>query len=177
MCWHYQHTKRDNATHLFKCGSEEILKTFLLGFLMKCLVEFLFHNTFTCKWDVYLEDEVFELLVGKKWGFAVDFRKWSTRTLKQWQQNIKTKKCWSFFNQRELTESLPLRDLRCCTAIRSTVSLSSFRDIGLQVGIMADSLSMRLFILSRLLFSIWLWGSLKVNKECSIYHYCQHMNH
>lgn len=78
------------------------------------------------------------------------------------------------FNSREVLKSdfLPLRDLRCCTAILSTVSLSSFRDIGLQVGIMADSLSMRLFILSRLLFSIWLCGSLKVHKASLTPHYC-----
>lgn len=59
--------------------------------------------------------------------------------------------------------NLPLSDLRCCTAMRSTVSLSSLRDMGLHVGIMADSSSIRLFILSRRLFSIWLWGSLRTS--------------
>lgn len=57
---------------------------------------------------------------------------------------------------------VPLRAFRCCTAFRSTVSLSSFRAMGWQAGIMADSSSIRLFILSRRRFSIWLWGSLQI---------------
>lgn len=49
----------------------------------------------------------------------------------------------------------------CWTAMRSTVSLSSLRDMALQVGTRDASSSMKLFILSRRLFSIWLWASLQ----------------
>lgn len=49
---------------------------------------------------------------------------------------------------------------RCCTAIRRTVSLSSFRDIAWHIGIIDDSSVMKLFILSRLRFSISEWFAL-----------------
>lgn len=53
----------------------------------------------------------------------------------------------------------------CCTAMRSTVSLSSLRDMALQVGTSDASSSMKLFILSRRRFSIWLWASLQPRRE------------
>jgi len=49
----------------------------------------------------------------------------------------------------------------CCTAMRRTVSLSSLRDMALQVGTSDASSSMKLFILSLRRFSIWLWASLQ----------------
>lgn len=53
----------------------------------------------------------------------------------------------------------------CWTAMRSTVSLSSLRDMALQVGTNEASSSMKLFILSLRLFSIWLWASLWKTKS------------
>ena len=68
---------------------------------------------------------------------------------------------------------IPLRPFRWWTAFLSTVSLSSLRVKGWQAGIMADSSSMRLFILSLRRFSICRWGSLwricKYNKWSQIY--------
>lgn len=69
---------------------------------------------------------------------------------------------WESFSERV---KLPLRAFRCCTAFRRTVSLSSFwatASPDWQAGIMADSSSMRLFILSLRRFSIWLWGFLQM---------------
>lgn len=53
----------------------------------------------------------------------------------------------------------------CWTAMRSTVSLSSLRDMALQVGTNEASSSIKLFILSLRLFSIWLWASLLTTKS------------
>lgn len=59
--------------------------------------------------------------------------------------------------------NLPRNVFICWTAILNTVSLSSFRDIALHVGTKDASSSIKLFILSRRRFSIWLWASL--NKQ------------
>lgn len=64
--------------------------------------------------------------------------------------------CGSLRGQRH--ES-PWSDLRCWTALRSTVILFILRPW--QEGIMVESSSMRLFIFSLRRFSIWLWGSLR----------------
>lgn len=58
-------------------------------------------------------------------------------------------------------ESLPRKVFMCCTAMRRTVSLSSLRDMALHVGTNEASSSIKLFILSLRLFSIWLWASLE----------------
>ncbi|TNN30864.1 hypothetical protein EYF80_058983 [Liparis tanakae] len=52
--------------------------------------------------------------------------------------------------------SSPRSVFMCWTAMRRTVSLSSLRDMALQVGTREASSSMKLFILSRRRFSIWL---------------------
>lgn len=64
----------------------------------------------------------------------------------------------------------PFRDFKCCTAILKTVSLSSFRAMGLHWGIIADSSSIRLFILSLLRFSVWLWASLRRKRTSLTFH-------
>lgn len=63
-----------------------------------------------------------------------------------------------------INSCVPLKDFKCCTAIRRTVSLSSFRFIALHMGSMEDNSVMYAFILSLLLFSISLWFCLRTER-------------
>lgn len=65
----------------------------------------------------------------------------------------------------------PLSVFICWTAMRRTVSLSNLRDMALQVGTRDASSSIKLFILSRRRFSIWLWASLRGERRWQIIRY------
>lgn len=128
---------------------------------------------YVCCWDPTWLGQVFHKSPGHQYDFPFNnfcmsyFQFYpQNRGVKLIQLNWMTFHTWlkNVIKTKIDRPSLPFSDLRCCTAILSTVSLSSLRDMGLQVGIIADSLSMRLFILSLLLFSIWLCGSLHRKK-------------
>lgn len=71
---------------------------------------------------------------------------------------------WIYQIQNDPNSCVPLKDFKCCTAIRRTVSLSSFRFIALHMGSMEDNSVMYAFILSLLLFSISLWFCLRTER-------------
>ena len=78
----------------------------------------------------------------------------------------------TFFNSKNFFKSLqkhikivPRKDFKCCTAMRKTVNLSSFRFMALHIGSIEDNSMMYAFILSRLRFSISLWFCLKIQEK------------
>ena len=79
----------------------------------------------------------------------------------------------TFFNSKKNCQKstktyykiVPRKDFKCCTAMRRTVNLSSFRFMALHIGSIEDNSMMYAFILSRLRFSISLWFCLKIHEK------------